>query len=897
MKNLSTIILLLITALLTASANDIVTGRSYRLAAPGDKGYLTASADMLSLVPSAEEGSSFYFEPAAGGLLLRCGDNNSYVLKAAAGEAVKTGSRYASDETLARPDAFTILTKSGNVMLRDKASGLQLNMYINSAGAALHSGEGDASQWKILRADNNSAVTVPEEGTDYYLQTQMTAKIGQYAWNDGGTIKLKAERDESCLFRFVSDGNGGWYVRHVQSGTEISGGAQGQLVSLCKTSAGAEDRAQHFETAATENGVTLKAAGEDLYLSLTAEGSVVLAAEATVWTAEGIMFPLPGVCYRIVSKQNAQNFMSEESDGSVVVAGYDTSVRCFWQFVPTEKDGCYYIRNLTTGRYIESCNKTPSSQSRISTSARPVEFYVGKNETGGTATYGYYYFSSTDCEGYADPGRSPRALNKDGASSHVITWTAGQGDQNSYWDILPTEYLYEPRPVLSSAAHGKADYEYTMTSLATGKNLEMTADGGLIWAEKSDRTEQNWYFTGAGGNTEGYVIAPSAQPDLTLNLTDGQLSVGQTATPTRWSILEKIEGEKTAFYFRPLESRLTEGTALSVDGDSLLVFGARRSRFARAAGIYQLPCGQLGQNYISRLSVKSSVKTLDYPLNILSGNNIVAQSARPSSWYTLYTADKGTVVRGADFVLTTALQNAPDAGDVLFAYFDWNGDGEFEETVALGSTQNSETRLFVPVEARIGKCRMRLRLTANGLTDAEDEVAGQTVDFILNVTDKESSAPTVKVRPNDPARGTAELAEGTDGTVTATATPLGNATFVCWREGNNVRSVAASYSFTPDHDTELTACFSPNTDLETAIGHLLTDTDERNIAVTVTSDNRTIRLATEADVRLALVFTTGGTCVGRAGGKNPAIEVPAAGTYIVKIYTATRDASKKITVK
>ena len=67
--------------------------------------------------------------------------------------------------------------------------------------------------------------------------------------------------------------------------------------------------------------------------------------------------------------------------------------------------------------------------------------------------------------------------------------------------------------------------------------------------------------------------------------------------------------------------------------------------------------------------------------------------------------------------------------------------------------------------------------------------------------------------------------------------------------------------------------------------------------MTVTSDNRTIRLATEADVRLALVFTTGGTCVGRAGGKNPAIEVPAAGTYIVKIYTATRDASKKITVK
>ncbi len=896
MKNLSTTILLLIAALLTASANVIVSGRSYRLAAPGDKGYLTTSAGVLSLAPSAEEGSTFYFEPAAGGILLHCGGDNTYVLKGTAGEAVKTGSRYASDESLAQPDAFTILTKGSNVMLRDKASGLQLNMYINDEGAALHSGEGDASQWKILRADNNSAVTVPEEGTDYYLQTQMTAKIGQYAWNDGGTIKLKAERDESCLFRFVSNGNGSWYVRHVQSGTEISGGAQGQLVSLSKTHAGAEDRAQLFQTVETENGVTLKAAGEDLYLSLTAENRIILSAEATAWTAEGIMFPHPGVCYRIVSKQNAQRFMSEESDGSVVVAGYDTSVRCFWQFVPTEKDGCYYIRNLTTGRYIESCNKTPSSQSRISTSTRPVEFYVGKNETNGTATYGYYYFSSTDCEGYTDPGRSPRALNKDGASDHVITWTAGQGDQNSYWDILPTEYLYEPRPVLSSNSLEKADFEYTMTSLATGRNLEVTANGGLVWTEKSDRPEQSWYFTGTGGSTGGYAIATAAQPGLTLNLTDGQLSVGRTDEPTRWSILEKIEGEKTTFYFRPFESRFTEGTALSVDGDSLLVFGARRSRFARAAGIYQMPCGQLGQNYISRLNVKSSVKTLDYPLNILSGKNIIVQSARPSSWYTLYTADKGTVVRGSDFVLTTALQNAPDAGDALLAYFDWDGDGVFEQTVALGSMQNSETRLDVPAEARIGKCRMRLRLTANGLTDAEDEVAGQTVDFILNVTDKNSSTPTVKVRPNDPARGKAELTEGTDEEVTVTATPLGNATFVCWREGNNVRSVAASYSFTPDHDTELTACFSPNTDPNTGIGQLI-DTDERNVAVTVTADNRTIHLATEADIKLALVFTTGGTCVGRADGKNPEIEVPEAGTYIVKIYTATRDASKKITVK
>ena len=35
----------------------------------------------------------------------------------------------------------------------------------------------------------------------------------------------------------------------------------------------------------------------------------------------------------------------------------------------------------------------------------------------------------------------------------------------------------------------------------------------------------------------------------------------------------------------------------------------------------------------------------------------------------------------------------------------------------------------VPQDARIGKSRLRLRLTDNGLTDAEDDVNGQTIDF------------------------------------------------------------------------------------------------------------------------------------------------------------------------
>ena len=69
--------------------------------------------------------------------------------------------------------------------------------------------------------------------------------------------------------------------------------------------------------------------------------------------------------YTIAMKSNSSSYISEESDGTLVVTSYDVTKRIFWQFIPTSKANCYYIRNSASGNYIGSCNVAQSRASLL----------------------------------------------------------------------------------------------------------------------------------------------------------------------------------------------------------------------------------------------------------------------------------------------------------------------------------------------------------------------------------------------------------------------------------------------------------------------------------------------------------------------------------------------------
>ncbi len=270
---------------------------------------------------------------------------------------------------------WTLQTTGSNVLIKDAVTGEYLNMYFKAPNATLHTGTGDASQWKVLRESDKTAITAPEENVDYLLQTQMTASLNQYAYVTADKcIQTKADADAGSIFRFKAATEGGFYLYHVATDSYIQQGDHHENLTM---------------------GALSQEAPED---------------EAT---KAGI--------YTIEWKTGTGSYITEEADGSMVISNYDETKRMFWEFVATDKPNCFYLRNTATGRYMQSCNLEPSSASRVKTGKEPVEYYVAKNTTAGAATYGQYWFSSTDCANYDKTASSPRALNKDGASNFIIT--------------------------------------------------------------------------------------------------------------------------------------------------------------------------------------------------------------------------------------------------------------------------------------------------------------------------------------------------------------------------------------------------------------------------------------------------------------------------------------------
>ncbi len=589
--------------------------------------------------------------------------------------------------------------------------------------------------------------------------------------------------------------------------------------------------------------------------------------------------------YYIKWSQNTGLYMTEEADGSLIATGPDIAQRQFWQFVPTDNTDCYYIKNAATGRYIQSCNKTDSNTSLVSTGTTPVEYYIPLCETNGAAVKGCYRLTSTDCPNYDKTSSAPHGLNKDGGSSNIIVWSAGESQVGSWWKLAETENLFDLRPFNFSDVLGQPKSIYAITSSATGKVLQMAADGTLSWAERTETDNQTWYFVGTSNNASGFLIANVAT-GLTIN--------AGTEEGTRWYVLEG-NADENGYKLRPHASKDDAATTLTVEGESLVLFKPMRSQFSRAAQIYNMPCGAIGNVFVVKAGVTGGKSPMTYPLSTLSGTTVTSPYAtKPGSWYTLYTLDKATVACGSTFTLNITLNQTPLSGQTAYVYFDWNHDGIFEIKQELDKSRNMTTEITVPADAQIGESRMRFRLTDNGLPDAEDDVTGQIIDFVIKTVSADTDEYSYSATSNAPSRGTAAIAASADGTeLTATATPYGNASFLCWREGKNVVSAQNPYTFTLNHDTHLTAYFTPNTD-KTSTGIDVSELNEANCLVNVTADRNSFNVQTTATVRLVLVYNANGQLMGRSETKQVTCPTLSPGTYIVKVFTDAADMGKKV---
>ncbi len=563
--------------------------------------------------------------------------------------------------------------------------------------------------------------------------------------------------------------------------------------------------------------------------------------------------------YHIVWKAATSDYFTERAGGSLGIAPYSTSSACFWEIAPVKgKDEIYTIRNVATGRYIGSCNFTPSSASKITTSTTPVEYYIGKSASTSGQNANCYWLSSTDCANYATESESPRALNKDGASSDIITWTAGVSNVGSYWRFIPATASYSPFAI--SPSIGNPSVVYTIIS------PDGRAWDGSSWVTPSPTDPAQGFYLVGQGSAGGFIIVKAS---------DNQ--------PINGSAVYTTAPEDSRYYFAA-----SDGSRLSLGGVTLFTLQPRRTPFALASRIYSMPCGSIGNSFITRATLTGCVTPLEYPLSTTSSRGVTAAtSGKPSTSYTLFTRSRATLAAGSEATLEVTLNSALPDGSALLGYLDWDRDGVFETTLPLtvaGTSASASVK--VPSDAPGGASRLRLRLTSNGLTGADDETAGQTLDLVVNVIDT-TPAATLRVKSSDPSRGTAT----TDGT-TATATALGTARFISWMEGNSPVSLDASFTPGLTRPMVLTAHFTPN--LNDVFGGISAP-DAADPTLTIAVEERTI-IAPGA--RAIALFTATGALAARASGSTLDASALAPGIYIaVAASSSGLSSSVKIILK
>ncbi len=555
--------------------------------------------------------------------------------------------------------------------------------------------------------------------------------------------------------------------------------------------------------------------------------------------------------YTLKWKKNTTDYMTAMPDGSIQIGSYAATNRVFWEFIPTDNENCFYIRNTANGLYIGSCNMQPGSGSRVMLSETPVEYYANISAAEEGANQGCYWLSSTDCQNYNNEASGARCLNKDGGSNYIITWTSGINNVGSYWTLTETEDLYEVRPF-------SADITYFI--LNSGHKAYNYSDQ---WVDFSQNVQNaQWRFAGTSNAAGGYQIV-NAQTGVAIN------------SGERYKVVANGAGYSFVG---------GNGSYLSLAGESVFTFEAIRTAFAKNNRIFQMPCGTIGDTWIASVSTGE----FHYPmLTAANGSLIEGTITKKPSKYEILTRDAIDAAPGSTVTLAIGLNKAPADNISLTAFADFNRDGIFEYSLPITVAQNTTAEIAVPADSKTGDCRLRLRLNSNAFTGPDDEVFGEVLDLKLNIANPAENMIDPIARPNDPKRGDAQWSNNI-----ASATSKGNALFLYWNEGMRVVSAQPEFNVEPSNKPRLlTAVFSVNTDILDSIDQAILNSVNTEATIVFNGYELSVE---GAKANTIMVFDLNGRLAAETSADLLNISALPGGIYIAKAITNSGIVSSKI---
>lgn len=291
-------------------------------------------------------------------------------------------------------------------------------------------------------------------------------------------------------------------------------------------------------------------------------------------------------------------------------------------------------------------------------------------------------------------------------SEGLLYGAPASNTQKQYWRFIPT---------------GETD-RYYVQNVTTGRYLQSTAKREN--RQVTTGTAPIAYEVKANSSStaaRGYYYLCSADQPIDAGK-DGTLGIN----------FQESTGKVVAYHIR--YNRANSYWDLSESPyDYVAPEPRRRTALARRLGLYDQPCGSPGTAWLQELRMTG--EGVSHPLHY-------SAAEAPADYWMPVRRDSLCLSRGTSFRLTYTAAGI-DGYHAVTAWFDWNGDGIFEASQAFGSQTEGEADVHVPDTARMGKVRLRLRLTDNGTEGADDEVHGTVYDFMVYITAGPSSPTAI----------------------------------------------------------------------------------------------------------------------------------------------------------
>ena len=220
-----------------------------------------------------------------------------------------------------------------------------------------------------------------------------------------------------------------------------------------------------------------------------------------------------GQYYTIANRNDVNLYVKDTGDDVIQMGALDDA--CYWQFIATGNEGCYYLKNKKTGRYAQECSTT--TEVNVTMGDDPVEYRVKECDVEGTDMFGITSTNESNTEFTAD------CIGWNWKNDNTVqTFAAAAGtNHRSFWKLV----LVTPPMVISTSK------VYIMSN-RNDNNVYIKDNGGDELAMGGLDNASLWQFEDAGSGqfyvknvkTGRYAQACAAATEVPVTMGDSPVA-------------------------------------------------------------------------------------------------------------------------------------------------------------------------------------------------------------------------------------------------------------------------------------------------------------------------------------------------------------------------------------